>query len=525
MQASCVTSCHSGTSPSAGLDLSGTIADVYDRIFNADPGNVSAMSKGYKLIYPNHPERSYLMHKIGSDGFDQDFSLGVSDGDLMPKSAPAWPDADIELIRQWILYGAKQSSIVADHAQLQEYYTGKGLPKIDRPAAPAPGEGIQIHHGPIFLNPGEELEVLRRFNAPITEDVEIHKLSVGMNEVSHHFILYRYDDAQTDFQGIEEVDGLLGLADLSIGSDQLGTWQFNLSHTLPEQTAYVWKSDQTLNLNYHVRNYNSDSVLAAEVFINIYTDEIGSTENEMYADLELFGGSFPFLLNVPNSGVPITLTMEQFDEGSTETWYIWLLQAHTHQLGIDYDIFKRNEDGSKGEQIYEGFFNEDYTFNQGFYDYSHPAVRKFEPFIEIKASEGLIHEATYLNSGLADVGFGLTTADEMFITYYHYTLTDPTVTTGLESILSDAKIKVLPNPFSNELIFDLDLTNLGEVVDLRAEIFDLSGRKVAEPFHQKNASGSQQIIWNSNDLAPGMYILKILNGTIPVSAQKILKSE
>lgn len=521
MQSSCVAGCHGGASPDAGLDLSGAATDVYANLINQDPNNASATAEGYKLVRPNHPEESFLLHKLGSSGFDSGYFLTPGQGTDMPKDASSWPDADIELVRQWILYGAKPGGNQVDKALLEEYYTGEGLSRISRPAAPSAGQGYQIHHGPIFLQPGEEIEVLRRFHVSRSDDEQITRLSVAMNEESHHFILYRYDNQLDDSEGIEEVDGILGLSDISLTSSQLGTWQYDLDHELPTGTAYFWDTEETLNLNYHVRNYNTDSVMAAEVYINVYTEPAGSQEHEMIAELELYGGSLPFLLNVPNTGVPETIVMEQFDPTSTETYYIWLMQAHTHQLGVDYDVYLRNSDGSKGDQIYEGFYNEDYTFNQGFYDFAHPPVRKFEPYLEVKASEGLIHEATYLNTGPSNVGFGLTTADEMFITYYHYTLTDPTISTGTETLPSVfGHAAVMPNPFEYSLVFELDLEKSGEV---SAAIFDLSGKLVAAPFEENLAQGRHTLTWPSAELAPGMYILQLFVDGVPSLSTKITR--
>ena len=72
--------------------------------------------------------------------------------------------------------------------------------------------------------------------------------------------------------------------------------------------------------------------------------------------------------------------------------------------------------------MYDGFYDFDYTFYQGYYDYEDPAVRFFDPdtFV-IKADDGLIHEATFNNDSTEDVGFGITTNDEMMLIFLQYT--------------------------------------------------------------------------------------------------------
>ena len=102
-----------------------------------------------------------------------------------------------------------------------------------------------------------------------------------------------------------------------------------------------------------------------------------------------------------------------------------MLTSHTHKLGVGYDIWLRDEFGNKGEHIFNG--NYDYQgcdCDLGFYDWSHPPVRYFEPFLELPPFAGFIHEAVYNNPGSSPVCVGLTTEDEMFITMAQYTVGD-----------------------------------------------------------------------------------------------------
>ena len=122
-QGSCTFSvCHDNT-PALGIpDLQGTgptLADsmqaVYNNIFNQIPSNVSAQSKGYKLIYPGDYYLSFLFRKINS-GFVPDISLDAMEGCPMPKTGLCTElpiaDSSIELIRQWIIFGAPDTGIV-----------------------------------------------------------------------------------------------------------------------------------------------------------------------------------------------------------------------------------------------------------------------------------------------------------------------------------------------------------------------------------------------------------------------------
>lgn len=86
------TSCHAGPSAPKGLDLSEDLA--YDSLV----GVPSAVRPTQLLVDPEYPEDSYLLVKLrGGQGMT---------GRRMPRNRPARPDAEIELLRQWIIGGA-----------------------------------------------------------------------------------------------------------------------------------------------------------------------------------------------------------------------------------------------------------------------------------------------------------------------------------------------------------------------------------------------------------------------------------
>ena len=513
----CVTYCHTGGSPAGNMDLSGSATDVYNALVDAVPQNANAAARGYKRVDPNYPENSYILHKLGAGGFDHGYALGVGEGERMPKDQDPLDPQDIELIRQWILFGAPPVSQVVDPALLNDFYNGSGKVRVDRPAAP--GEGIQIHNGPVFLGPGEEREYTRKYALDLPDDVEVTDLSVRMNAESHHFILYEYLTKPNASEGFDLVDDIFDIADLGTDAVPLGTWQFDLEHVLPAGSAYPWDDDVVLDLNYHLRNYDTDSVLAAEVYLNVHFVDAGTVSTEMIAGLDVYGGLNPFLLFIPNDGVEHKFTMEQYEPGSTDTWYFWLLQAHTHQLGIDYDIFLRNPDGTKGDQVYEGFFDPEYTFNQGFYDYAHPAVRKFDPLLEVPASTGLIHEATYVNNGPSPVGFGLTTEDEMFVSYYHYTLERPTPPSGMEEPVTNAAISVFPNPVADRVVIEFAT---GQQRDVRIDLHDLTGRWVANLVDRRLPAGGHRIQTALPGFPNGTYLLRVTTDGVLKPAQRVV---
>ncbi|HOY49885.1 MAG TPA: hypothetical protein PK281_10850, partial [Flavobacteriales bacterium] len=58
-QNSCAIGCHNGVDNSGNLNLSGTDSEVYNRLVNVSPTNPAAAAKGYKLIRPGYPDRSF----------------------------------------------------------------------------------------------------------------------------------------------------------------------------------------------------------------------------------------------------------------------------------------------------------------------------------------------------------------------------------------------------------------------------------------------------------------------------------
>lgn len=501
LQTHCTTGCHSGGSPSGNLDLSGTAGDVYMAIVGTTPTNPAAASAGYQLIAPGYPERSFLLKKL-IHNLDASDTLSLAEGDPMPSSGSGPSQAEIELIRQWIIQGSDSTGAAVNYQIVQDYYNGEGLPRMPRPAAPDPSEGFQIHLGPILIGPGTEIEYFKKHDLQLTTGVEVTRIANDMNDESHHFILYKYNDtfAATLDDGLRNAN-FGAVADININASSIATWQFPRDHALPTGTAYKWQPGTFIDLNYHIRNYNPDSVLAAEVYLNVYTQPLGTAQHEMFSGLASYGDANPFLLNVLNNSTDTTFVMEQFNPSSNETYKFWIIQSHTHSLGVDFDIYKRNVDGTKGDQIYEGFFNDDYSFNQGFYDWEHPAVREYSPMLEIDMSEGLIHEATYNNSGSSPVGFGLTTEDEMFVTYFQYTRE---VNTSVEDIEpASASFELYPNPANDKVNIWVNLK--GSLKNYSVKVTNLLGAMV----NKLNVFGNGKEEIDISHLEPGVYLVQV----------------
>jgi hypothetical protein len=507
LQANCTVGCHSGGSPSGQLNLSGTEMDVWTELVNTNPVNPEANSKGMKLVAPGYPEKSFLFVKLSHD-IDPVTHLTIPMGNAMPDGLPHLDYEDIELVRQWILFGAGPTESYLNTQILSDYYNGPGLPRIQAPAAPSASEGFQIHYGPFFLNPSSESEYFYKYETKLSEDQEIYRLNTTINESSHHTALYKYNDGLDTFflPGLRPVGSILDAAGVYYASSIIAQWPNSQDLVLPEGTAFSWGANTVLDLNYHIANYSTDSILPAEFYINVYTQPVGTAQAEMISTPVYYGGADPLNLTILPNGLDSIYTIEQYETDTNYTWYIWSMMAHTHQLGQEYNVWMRNSDGSKGEQIYDGHYNVEYTFNQGYYDWAHPPFRTFEPLQEVNFSNGLIHEATFNNPGPDTVGFGLRTTDEMYVTYIQHTL-EP-VTIGVkeqESIFN--YFNAYPNPSRDviNLSFNSEKANSGVLC-----LTDNLGRDV----YTENlviTQGKQKLQLSKNDLglASGFYSLNL----------------
>lgn len=506
-QTKCTAGCHSGGSPSGNLNLSGTTADVYNRLVNVAPTNPVALAKGYKRVDPAYPYRSLLMKKV-NHGLDPNNDLVTGEGNAMPNNQNPLASEEIELIRQWIIWGAPDTGVVADIQLIYDYYNVNGLPEVQAPPTPEEEgkEGFQVRFGPFFVEPGGEIEFFQKYDPEFTDGKEIIQINNKMSSESHHYFLFNMQSAPAASLGIEPLtgDNFLNQAYIHQYSVVLSAWPFSREVLLPEGTAFFTNSDDILINNLHIPNPNQDSILSANAYLNIYTQPMGSGAIEMHSMPISYGNSDPYILHIPPTGQPFTLEMEQVIPDST--YYFWTLMGHNHQIGTDFDIYKRNTDGSKGEQVYEGYYDVDYNFNQGYYSYSHPPIRKFDPFLEVDMAKGLIYESTWVNYGPDTVGFGFTTQDEMFVGYYQYTTQLPSAINEQTSAVSS--IDVYPNPSRDNINLSYTLKNTAHAV---VELFNITGSKVKTIINTVQSAGKHLLKIKSEDeeLAPGTYMVSV----------------
>ena len=436
-QTSCTfSSCHDNDGPALGMDLQGSnggdMMEVYNNIVNVDPTNSTATANDNKRILPGDPSRSFIFRKI-QNGLDPTVMLHDFEGDPMPLFGTPLNEKDIELVRQWILHGAPATGTVIDTNIIASFYDNNGLESVPNPPqAPDPSEGFQIHLGPFFVPPGTEDEVFIKHDLHLTEDIEVVAVETHMGIQSHHFILNKFLEEDETICGIEVgsegpdafEDGFRGVDDPShfsalfqVGAQESGKWE------LPYKTAFAWDAGTVVDLNSHYINANQNQVLSADVYINVYTQPEGIAKQDMQALM------IPNTeLNIPSNGQEIVVEQNlpvyapPFFTCFPNGLFLYSLNTHTHRLGTDYDIYLSNIAGQEVEHLLDASCYIDGVpgCTDEFYDYQHPPERIFEDYKRLESSDWLKHKAKYVNNTGSNVGWGLTSEDEMMIMFLFY---------------------------------------------------------------------------------------------------------
>ena len=473
-QAKC-SGCHNTSTNAGQLKLDASPSVVYTSIVGHNPVNPAALSRGDKRITPGYPHRSFLMRKVNI-GLDADNDIvQPQEGAVMPNSPnPPLSDYEKELIRQWILHGAPQTGTIVDTALINTYYTVGGINSVPNALAPPTGSnGFQVHLGKIFVPPNSETEVFIKNDPRLADTTEVYQIDIAQSAQSHHFVIYKYYNGQA----VNFPDGLRDTSQTSHGSaDILAAFApQTTSHVLPPTTAYQLQKTAVFDLNYHIVNSDPTKVLAAEVYFNMYTQPKGTAQKFMYSRF------FPDLGIVLPPGDTTVVTQTATDSSETNMWEIWIMYTHTHKYGIDYDVYKRNPNGTMGTQVYEGFMDWTYTFNQGYYATGVQATEEHftNPFLEINPYEGLIHQAKWYVSGPDTMFFGLTSQQEMMVMGFQYTYGPPISSVGIQKFdNTNSDVKFYPNPFSENTTISIDNKALATNTEFHLQIFDMLGNTV-----------------------------------------------
>ena len=527
--------CHSAIS-GATLRFDTTAAAVYTEIFNQPPMNIAAQQRGERLVWMDQPYQSYLLKKAGS-WFDSDLGLpaGESDSAAHSQASTGLTNIQVEYIRQWIMDSAAQFTPNIDTTIIDAYYTDTAVgPFSPKMVKPAPGTGIQWRYGPIFLrntagHNQTEYMLMNQINFP--SDQEVTGLNVEMTSFSHHFILFKFDDSASAFAkavGLREVQLSLSntVSPFDGNKTVASVWVYSQDIELPNQTAFFWPHPTYIDLDFHILNYSSYSIVPFDAYINIATTARNVNDNtiEMKANLNnntslgAIDLNPPYYLNL----IPPHTTSRCIDEdqnnGKDGMRYLWMLNSHSHKMGIAFNIY--NFDNTRQydlgtDTIYNGFMSygsPSGVVDLGYYNWEHPPIEIFPTLFPINfQTSGLIAETVYKNDSSFYQTFGFTSNQEMQLFYYLYTSQIPSDLLGINDLSSGFDFSVYPNPMIGTGTISYTLATPATV---SARVLDVTGKEVARLRDDKEQAGNYNIdIAQGKALSAGMYFAKLtVNG-------------
>jgi hypothetical protein len=129
--------------------------------------------------------------------------------------------------------------------------------------------------------------------------------------------------------------------------------------------------------------------------------------------------------------------------------------GHTHKYGQGYKVWKRLPNGQKGELIYDASCPMAIPgCPTPWYDYQHIPIRYWLPLLPIKWSNGIIHEAKWVNDGPSPVNFGPTSDDEMMVLIAFYTQKPILLDTKEAPEANSTALRFWPNPSTGTTWFE-----------------------------------------------------------------------
>ncbi len=543
--------CHSATAidASASLKFDGTQSQVHAALFNVAASNASSVAKNEKLVKQQHPYFSFLLRKIAGASFDTDLSIDANEGAAMNDiSGQPLSKKEIEFIRQWITFGAKLSYSGSEPQPnwglVNQFYDSLAANGIDRfiqkPPKPAAGEGIQLRMGPIFLPiTGEiEQEYLQQQEINFPSLPEVTEIDGFMNQQSHHFLLFKFDDvAAASNSNAADVDNLgkVALFNTSFDGDKslTASWQTDANLVLPTGTALFWDQKTILDMNYHIKNFNAAFVLPCDFYFNIYYKTRSAATIEMKSQLS----QQTISLVIP-TGVQTEIFDDPVNNMQKETRYLWMAAGHTHEWGTSFDLFLRDTLGNLNldDTIYHGAGIESYGNcyyeggdGSGIWKWQHPPIAYWPELLPIKFGKygnkkaGLVSKATYNNTTGSTLYFSTQTNGEMQLWYYMYTSEPLSTSTAInDNSAKGIYFEIMPNPMNNngKLIYTLTTTS-----NVESCIMDVTGKLVAQMDNEKEVEGTHEIvIGNGEKLSSGIYFARLsVNGI--VYTKKFIVSE
>lgn len=283
-------------------------------------------------------------------------------------------------------------------------YDLSDVPYFEGLAAPATGEGYQVHLEPFPVPANFEREIFVRMPIGNTETIYVNKFTALCRPGTHHLIAYGYrneDNPNHPEIGVMRDQNLpdgRGNLTLTMGSGSMycGAQEPEFTQQFPPGVAVRIPANATIDVNSHYFNL-TDNTIFGEVFLNFETipaDEV--TEILEYDDIDNSD-----VLFLP-AGKETTI---EYIETFPQRTRIRQMFSHMHKRGQRFLVYKVGG-ANDGELLYSAF------------DYQHPPYLQFDTPLVFEAGEGIRTVVTYDNETDRDITFGVTSEDEMGILFY-----------------------------------------------------------------------------------------------------------
>jgi hypothetical protein len=408
---SCATSgCHlSVQDPSYaqhGLVLAKGLA--YGNLIGIIPKNAVAVSNKLQRVKKFSSAESLMFHKLN---WDLSHHVTANYGAPMPLGGKPVSKGQLDFVQKWIEAGAPDKGEVAD-AKLLDDITPSFAEPTDFSALDSPAKegktGFQLKVDRFIVPPNFEREIFVRKSLNNTDAVYVSRIKLKSRSNSHHLVVYDFRSKlmlpnMDEIRDLRNIDNSLNINTVLQMSNHIflgGGTDPNSDYTFPEGTALKLPANSSVDLNPHYFNKTKDN-LYGENYVNLYTVPASQVKN-VVSMIDFNNSNFTL---PPNKTTIITKNFT-FDTDVA----IVSLTSHSHERGKLFQI--KIKGGTRdGEIIYEET------------DWEHPKVINYTKPILLKKGEGLTSVVTYLNNTSRQIGFGLTSEDEMNIIFgYYYSL-------------------------------------------------------------------------------------------------------
>ena len=409
-QQSCASSsCHTGTTPPAGLNLDSNVIGlqgVYDELITENPTTSGAVTLGLRRVLPADPNlegtsSSLLVEKLRNKSSELNAAYcqpnGLSDGCMggaMPPGVDTFSTGKLDLIKHWIAAGAPFTGWPAGTScgNPEDIYTP--AQPLDPPPA---GQGFQVHMPApegFMLAPGTEFEGCQWIQVPpdVTQTMYINRIEIRMNPGTHHLLVYRDVADSGPPATATAFDPTDSLCNNNFGLKQsfAGSQDPSAEKLMPSGVSFPVQPGEAFGINVHYTNsYNVP--IYPEVWINLW----GTTTPTPKLEKGIFPGDVTFSIPVGEVGVGNVIAYTQ----GAKPGCFYSLTSHAHRRNIGFKMW--SSDPTQG-----GTLTKEQAWNnptgQFYYntDWDHPFELEPDPRKLLTSGEKIYFQCQWDNGGV-----------------------------------------------------------------------------------------------------------------------------